>query len=310
MESTPIQQASPIVSGSDSSVEIPVIDRALDRLTERVRGMVTGIAVGDALAAAVQYRRAGTFMPISDLLGGGPYDLPRGAFSDDAAVAYILLDALLENQSFKPAAWIDRLSLWANEGIGSSTGVCVGISACVARLLRGATEVDHSIQDRSAREFLVRAWVLGVYFAFEEELIDAQCASLMTMVNDDPEFLALSQLIAHQAARLVRGESLLEGAEAQSSVALTGIDSADALWQYVLTLSQANLSVKEKFLQMVNLGQDADIHTTLLGAVVGTQVGVAGLPAEWIDALTPRALINSMGYRLARGMLERWLVPV
>jgi hypothetical protein len=46
-------------------------------LRERFTGVVLGLAVGDALAAATQYKRPGRFAPVGDLLGGGPFDLPR-----------------------------------------------------------------------------------------------------------------------------------------------------------------------------------------------------------------------------------------
>ncbi|MBS0387980.1 MAG: dual specificity protein phosphatase family protein, partial [Proteobacteria bacterium] len=48
-------------------------------LRERFQGAMLGLAAGDALAAATQYRRAGSFAPVGDMLGGGTFDLPRGA---------------------------------------------------------------------------------------------------------------------------------------------------------------------------------------------------------------------------------------
>ena len=38
-----------------------------------------GLAVSDALAAHTQFRKPGSFAAVGDLLGGGPFDLPRGA---------------------------------------------------------------------------------------------------------------------------------------------------------------------------------------------------------------------------------------
>ena len=48
-------------------------------LRERFVGTLFGLAVGDAVAAATQFRRPGSFSPVGDMLGGGPFDLPRGA---------------------------------------------------------------------------------------------------------------------------------------------------------------------------------------------------------------------------------------
>src|SRR5580692_4374160 len=48
-------------------------------LRTRYLGALLGLATGDAVGAATQYRRPGRFTPVGDLLGGGPFDLPRGA---------------------------------------------------------------------------------------------------------------------------------------------------------------------------------------------------------------------------------------
>jgi ADP-ribosyl-[dinitrogen reductase] hydrolase len=291
------------------TLDTAALDTALLQLTERVRGAIIGSALGDALAAPAQYRRAGTFMPIRDLLGGGPYDLPPGAFSDDAAVAFILIDTLLENQRFDSKAWIDRLSLWAQDGIGSATGVCAGISAPVARLLRGTRELDQALTDRSAREFLVRAWLLGVYWAFETERLGEACEALVGLVHAKPEVSALALHIATQAARVTRGEGLLPlSATTPASFPPTQavLDTPQRLWETVLQLASAEVALRDKLLWLVNQGQDADINVTLLATVLGTLHGAAALPSEWTQALVPLAMIESLSARLARSVLERW----
>jgi hypothetical protein len=62
-------------------------------LRERFQGALVGLAVGDALAAHTQFRKPGSFAAVGDLLGGGPFDLPRGAWTDDTAMA-LLADSL------------------------------------------------------------------------------------------------------------------------------------------------------------------------------------------------------------------------
>ena len=43
-----------------------------------------------------QFRKPGSFAPIGDLLGGGPFDVPRGAWTDDTAMALLVAESLLE----------------------------------------------------------------------------------------------------------------------------------------------------------------------------------------------------------------------
>jgi ADP-ribosylglycohydrolase len=45
---------------------------------ERHRGCLLGLARGDALGTTLEFRRPGTFKPLTDMTGGGPFDLaPR-----------------------------------------------------------------------------------------------------------------------------------------------------------------------------------------------------------------------------------------
>jgi ADP-ribosyl-[dinitrogen reductase] hydrolase len=116
---------------------LPGVDLA-DRLRDRYRGLLLGLALGDALAAPVQHRRPGSFTPVGDLLGGGPYDLPRGAWTDDTAVALALAESLLDRGEFDARDFVARLTRWQREGEGSATGQCLGLSATTARSLAQA----------------------------------------------------------------------------------------------------------------------------------------------------------------------------
>src|SRR5262249_14896000 len=82
-----------------------------------------------------QYGRPGSFATVGDMIGGGPFDLPRGAWSDDTAMALCLADSLLERDGFDPRDQIERYTRWQQEGYLSSTGQCVGITAKTARSL-------------------------------------------------------------------------------------------------------------------------------------------------------------------------------
>lgn len=54
----------------------------LDR--NRIRGaLLVGLAGGDALGTTVE--RPGSFELLTDVVGGGPFGLPAGAWTDDAS---------------------------------------------------------------------------------------------------------------------------------------------------------------------------------------------------------------------------------
>src|SRR5271165_4741482 len=106
-------------------------------LRARYLGTVLGLACGDAMGSTLQYRKPGQFAPIADLLGGGHWQLPRGAWTDETAMSLCLAESLLATDGFDAADQRRRYRRWQLEGHLSSTGVCVGITAGVAALLQG-----------------------------------------------------------------------------------------------------------------------------------------------------------------------------
>ncbi|HPF28456.1 MAG TPA: ADP-ribosylglycohydrolase family protein, partial [Steroidobacteraceae bacterium] len=119
--------------------ETPAVLGAAQSLRERFLGSLLGLAVGDALAAATQFRKPGSFSVVGDLLGGGPFELPRGGWTDDTAMALVLADSLLESPGFDAHDQVRRYLRWQKEGYLSATGQCVGITASVSRALATAS---------------------------------------------------------------------------------------------------------------------------------------------------------------------------
>ena len=58
-------------------------------LRDRFHGASHRSGEGDAVARPRNFARPGTFTPVGDMLGGGPFDLPGGAWSDDTSMALV-----------------------------------------------------------------------------------------------------------------------------------------------------------------------------------------------------------------------------
>jgi ADP-ribosyl-[dinitrogen reductase] hydrolase len=50
---------------------------------ERYRGALFGLAAGDAVGTTLEFRTPRSFVPISDMVGGGPFHLQPGQWTDD-----------------------------------------------------------------------------------------------------------------------------------------------------------------------------------------------------------------------------------
>ena len=65
-------------------------------LLSRYRGALLGLAAGDALGTTLEFTRRGTFTPIEDMIGGGPFRLQPGQWTDDTSMALCLAESLIE----------------------------------------------------------------------------------------------------------------------------------------------------------------------------------------------------------------------
>lgn len=66
------------------------------------RGALLGLATGDTLGTTIEFKTPGTFTPINDMIGGGPFNLKPGQWTDDTSMALCLADSLIEKQDFDP----------------------------------------------------------------------------------------------------------------------------------------------------------------------------------------------------------------
>ena len=46
------------------------------KLQSKFRGALLGLACGDAVGTSVEFRKRGSFSPVTDMTGGGPFNLP------------------------------------------------------------------------------------------------------------------------------------------------------------------------------------------------------------------------------------------
>src|SRR3954454_21277732 len=94
---------------------------------DRFRGALLGLAAGDAVGTTVEFSPPGTFRPVTDMAGGGPFRLPAGAWTDDTSMAMCLAESLVERGGFDPVDQLQRYVRWYREGYRSSIGRCFDI---------------------------------------------------------------------------------------------------------------------------------------------------------------------------------------
>jgi ADP-ribosyl-[dinitrogen reductase] hydrolase len=287
----------------------------LSALRQRFLGAMLGLAAGDALAAATQFRRSGTFTAVADVLGGGPFDLPRGAWSDDTAMALCLGSSLLEREGFEHAHQLAQLRRWQQEGDLSATGQCVGITAATARRLAGGT--DRGVSDDAALARIAPAVLFGYADAPAAVALAGEAAALTAPgveVIDCSRLLAAMLHAALSGAKrdavlrpgrdvfgthpLQRRIAALVEAQPTEPAALPAGAGVLRLLAAVRWAFAVSRDFRDGALRLANFGGDSDVTTAAYGALAGAFYGVSAIPASWLQALAQREQIETLADRL------------
>lgn len=121
---------------------------------DRFRGALMGLAVGDALGTTLEFKQPGSFEPITSIVGGGPFRLEPGQWTDDTSMALCLAESLIECGGFDAKDQMDRYVRWWKEGHLSSNGRCFDIGGTVLSALRAYLDTGNafsgSTHDHSA----------------------------------------------------------------------------------------------------------------------------------------------------------------
>ena len=107
----------------------------MERDLNRFRGCLLGLAVGDAVGTTVEFQPRGSFPLVTDMMGGGPFGLQPGQWTDDTSMALCLATSLIKKSGFDPKDQMDKYWDWYRNGYLSSTGRCFDIGNTVRQAL-------------------------------------------------------------------------------------------------------------------------------------------------------------------------------
>jgi ADP-ribosyl-[dinitrogen reductase] hydrolase len=102
----------------------------------RFRGALIGCAIGDALGTTVEFKEPGSFPPLTDIVGGGPFNLKAGEWTDDTSMMYCLAHSLIRTKQCDLKDQMDLYCKWWQDGVFSATGKCFDIGNTVVSALK------------------------------------------------------------------------------------------------------------------------------------------------------------------------------
>jgi len=302
-------------------------------MIDRYRGALLGLAAGDALGTTLEFKSPGSFEPIADLVGGGPFDLDPGQWTDDTSMALCLAESLVERKSFDPEDQMRRYLRWYREGYLSSTGTCFDIGGTVGAALRRFVVVQNPFAGKTEPHYggngsLMRLAPLPLAFASEPEEAIRLAGEMSRTTHAAPEPIDACRYYSGLILGALSGDSketLLSARytplrSAWSASALSPKIDAIAAGSfktkqppeirgtgYVVQALEASLwafwnsdDFEEGALAAVNLGDDADTTGAIYGQLAGAYYGLGGIPRRWRNRIT----LSKRILKLADGLLE------
>jgi ADP-ribosyl-[dinitrogen reductase] hydrolase len=303
-----------------------------DNTADRARGALLGLAVGDALGAAVEFKRPGTFPPVTDMIGGGPHRLQPGEWTDDTSMALCLAESLVESGGFDATDQMRRYVRWYREGYLSATGSCFDIgnttSAALHRFERDGGPFAGSTDPRAAGNgSIMRLAPVPIFYSGDPgaavrfaadssrtthaaaETMDAcryMAGLIVGALSGTPRETLLSarwspvpglwdeEPLAPRIDQVAAGSFLTkEPPEIRGSGYV--VESLEAaLWAF-----SRSSSFEEGLLLAVNLGDDADTTGAVYGQIAGAYYGASAIPAAWMEKLAMKPMIERLAERLA-----------
>ena len=292
---------------------------------DRFQGCLLGLAVGDAVGTTVEFQPRGSFERLTDVVGGGPFGLEPGEWTDDTSMALCLAHSLLECDGVDPPDQMERYVRWWRSGYCSPNGRgCFDIGntvrAALAQFESTGKPLAGSTDPYSAGNgSIMRLAPVPMFFYPDREVARAAAAKSSRTTHGAEECIDACRLLCEILCRALGGGSRSEilAPAALSPPLAPKIDaiargeyldrSRDQIrgTGYVVESLEAALwcfarsdSFEEAVLLAANLGDDADTTAAVSGQVAGAFWGVSGIPDPWIDRLAHRDEIAALAERL------------
>ena len=297
----------------------------------RYLGCLLGLAVGDAVGTTLEFSPPGSFPKIDDMVGGGPFGLRPGEWTDDTSMALCLAASLVECDGFDARDQMERYLRWYLEGYMAVNGKCFDIGATVLGALQrykasGEPFSGSPDPNTAGNGSLMRLAPVPMFYAGRpEEAIEKSGLSSRT-THAAPQGVDACRYFGGMLAGALDGvgkEDLL--APRYSPVA--GYWQANPLAPSVDQVARGSFKIKqppdirgtgyvvealeaalwafyrcssfeEGCLLAVNLGNDADTTGAIFGQLAGAFYGIDGIPAGWLAKLAWREKLEMYAHSL------------
>jgi ADP-ribosylglycohydrolase len=292
---------------------------------DRAVGALVGLACGDAVGTTLEFKAPGTFAPIDDMVGGGPFRLEPGQWTDDTSMALCLAESLLDRGANDLADQLRRYVAWWRDGYLSCNGRCFDIggttSSQLSRFARTGEPIDPDTHPESAANgSLMRLAGVPIRWHADPDEAAAQSAMSSRSTHAARRPVDACRVLGAMTAALIGGgdaESVFRNDfwqwgpldpaiaavtrgswrhKAPPAIRGTGY-CVDALEAAIWAVTGAD-DARAAILRAANLGDDADTTAAIAGQLAGARWGMSGIPSRWRERITMSERLVSLADNL------------
>ncbi|EMH4164438.1 ADP-ribosylglycohydrolase family protein [Pluralibacter gergoviae] len=286
----------------------PAHNSPLPIMRDRGVGSLLGLAVGDAVGTTLEFLpRDRTY--VNDMVGGGPFKLKPGEWTDDTSMALCLAETLLEKGDADTIVFRDKLVQWFKYGKNSSNGKCFDIGNTTRYALdmymkEGASWSGNVSPESAGNASIIRQAPVSIFFRnnLPKAYYEAKKQSIAT--HGSAEAINGSQYLSYLLVWLINGYSkdhvfsphimplqprvmVINAGEykhkSRDQIRSSGyvIDTLEAAMWAVWNTD----NFRDAILLAANLADDADSVAATAGQIAGALYGYSAIPQEWKDKL-------------------------
>ena len=267
----------------------------------QLKAVVYGAAVGDALGVPFEFLNRGTFA-CEGMSAGGFHNMPLGTFSDDTSLLIATCDSIRATEGIDIHDMRAKFRQWCYKGAYSADGKVFDVGNATVTALDQGFGCSHERSNGNGS--LMRIAPLAFTDASDDQIRSVSAITHAHTISTE-SCVVFVHILHH-----VLGGMPLQDAIAQSipkDPHFAFMENIDRLERdsvnsggFVLHTLEAALwcalntnSYRDCVLAAVNLGSDTDTTACVAGALAGAIYGYNAIPAEWIDRLRGKPVIDS-----------------
>lgn len=294
----------------------------------RFVGCLVGIACGDALGGPVEEipgHLSKLPKPVTEMVGGGHFNLLPGQITDDTEMALCLARSLIEKHGFDPIDIAQRFQEWFFD---SPIGAGGTVRAAMERLrsgepwnLAGFSETGRKSLGNGS---VMRCAPIAMFscfagkqaltqYNFQQGIIThphEECVYAVEFINAITAYLLKAEEPSKEmlTRAMSRGELSIHGPRAAYAFALKAIpEYMQEKYKDIAKLEKVNPfgsvhntvtasvncllttnTFEDAIVKAANLGGDADTIAAITGAMAGAWYGIEAIPTRWSIKLVDR----------------------